>query len=51
MMKNEEIIQQVVEETNINLLENCTVEDVEKVVYTIMAEALLENGDQEDEID
>jgi len=49
MMKNEEIIQKVIDETDVNLLENCTVEDIEGIVNTIMAEALLEIGDQEDD--
>jgi hypothetical protein len=49
MMKNEEIIQKVVDETDVNLLENCTIEDIEGIVNTIMAEALLEIGDQEDD--
>jgi len=49
MMKNEEIIQKVIDETDVNLLENCTIEDVEGIVNTIMAEALLEIGDQEDD--
>ena len=48
-MKNEEIIQKVVDETDVNLLENCTIEDIEGIVNTIMAEALLEIGDQEDD--
>ncbi|MDP6704195.1 MAG: hypothetical protein QF775_01775 [archaeon] len=49
MMKNEEIIQKVIDETDVNLLENCTIEDIEGIVNTIMAEALLEIGDQEDD--
>lgn len=48
-MKNEEIIQKVIDETDVNLLENCTIEDIEGIVNTIMAEALLEIGDQEDD--
>ena len=49
MMKNEEIIQKVIDETDVNLLENCTIDDIEVIVNTIMAEALLEIGDQEDD--
>ena len=48
-MTNEEMIQKVIDETDVNLLENCTIEDIEGIVNTIMAEALLEIGDQEDD--
>ncbi len=49
MMTNEKIIQKVINETDVNLLENCTIEDIEGIVNTIMAEALLEIGDLEDD--
>lgn len=49
MMLHEEIIQKVVSETDMKSLENGTIEDIERVIYEIMAEALLEEGIEEDE--
>ena len=50
-MTDEEIIKEVVNETDIKNLENGTVEDIERFIYRIFAESLIEDGDLEDEID
>ena len=49
-MENEEIIERVLNRKNIKLLEIEKIEDVEEIVYTIMTEAFIEMGEQEDEI-
>lgn len=51
MMRDEEIIQKVVHETDIKNLMNGNIEDIERFIYTIIGESLIEQGDLEDEID
>ena len=45
----EEVIDEVVFETDIKALEKGTVEDVERFIHAVMAHALIERGDLEDE--
>jgi len=50
-MTNEEIITEVVNETDLKSLENGKIDDIERFIYTIIAKSLIEQGDLEDEID
>jgi DUF917 family protein len=48
MKTDDEIIKKVVDENDMKALEQGTIEDVERFVYTIVAESLIEQGDLED---
>ena len=45
----EEVIDEVVFETDLKALENGTIEDIQKFIHTVMGHALIEMGDLEDE--